>query len=99
MLLTDGTAADARTVAQSLIECLRQTILTDTGVAIFATVSIGVASFDEAGRSAAEMLKDADGAMYEAKQTRDNWVEFRARDLIDSAESPSALKIADRASG
>ncbi len=75
VLLPAATPSEARRVAESLVESIRAETVTDTGVAISLSVSIGVAPFD-GDLSSDEMLRNADTAMYEAKHAgRDNWVE------------------------
>lgn len=66
-VLLDGlSAAQAESVAQALVQCLsRPYSLGDQGLQLSA--SIGVAAYPEDGRTAAELLRAADAAMYQAK--------------------------------
>lgn len=58
---------DARRRAASILQSLRHPF-TISGLEFFVTVSIGIAMGDERYEAPAEMLRDADVAMYEAKR-------------------------------
>ena len=80
---------DAATVAERILEELsRPYRIEDQDVRISA--SIGIATYPEDGRNAAELLSNADAAMYSAKQAGRNTFRFfasemntRARDLVE----------------
>jgi diguanylate cyclase (GGDEF)-like protein/PAS domain S-box-containing protein len=65
VLLPQTGAEQARTVAENIVESLRQRVALDGERSIRVTASVGVASFE--GLNAAELMPRADVAMYEAK--------------------------------
>jgi diguanylate cyclase (GGDEF)-like protein/PAS domain S-box-containing protein len=76
VLLPVGGGADARAVAQGLVEAIHADAPAIADGLVRLSASIGIALFDEAEHSPAQMLVDADLAMYEAKEAgRDRWVE------------------------
>jgi diguanylate cyclase (GGDEF)-like protein/PAS domain S-box-containing protein len=91
VLLTDGDADAARSVAQSLVEEIRHCASTIAGGQIPLSVSIGLAVFDDVERSPDEMLVNADIAMYQAKELgRDRWAEF-ATERYDEPRAKARL--------
>ena len=81
VLLPAGGRRDARAVAQSLVEALHADAPAIADGRVVLSASIGIALFDASERSSAQMLIDADLAMYEAKERgRDRWVEHVARE-------------------
>jgi diguanylate cyclase (GGDEF)-like protein/PAS domain S-box-containing protein len=76
VLLPTGGADVVRHVADMLVDVLRSDIANVGGLELGLTASIGLALFEVAGLSAAEMLIKADLAMYDAKaRGRDQWAE------------------------
>jgi len=79
ILLPETDAGGAVRVAEKLRRDIAQMSLPDTGQMVRSTVSIGVVAFPDDGRSAAELLRRADAAMYEAKRRgRDQIVRYHA---------------------
>jgi diguanylate cyclase (GGDEF)-like protein/PAS domain S-box-containing protein len=69
---------DAAPIAQKLLEALRQPFLLE-GREFMITTSIGISLFPEDGTDAETLIKNADTAMYQAKeQGRDNYQLFNA---------------------
>jgi len=69
---------DAAPIAQKLLEALRQPFLLE-GREFLITTSIGISLFPEDGTDAETLIKNADTAMYQAKeQGRDNYQLFNA---------------------
>jgi diguanylate cyclase (GGDEF)-like protein/PAS domain S-box-containing protein len=69
---------DAARVAEKLLEAIRNPI-TIEGREFFITTSIGISLFPEDGNDAETLIKNADTAMYQAKeQGRDNYQLFNA---------------------
>ncbi len=69
---------DATLVAEKLLEALSGQHMVENH-AMFVSTSIGIALYPEHAEEAAELVKCADTAMYEAKQHgRDNWQLYRA---------------------
>lgn len=62
---------DAIKVAQKILEKFRQPILVD-GHRLNITISIGIAIFPEDGKDINDLIKDADKAMYHAKESGRN---------------------------
>ena len=76
ILLSDvGGSADAATVAQKLLESVSHPIVVD-GHELFVTTSIGIALFPDDGTDAETLLKNADRAMYHAKEQGRNNYQF-----------------------
>jgi len=69
---------DAAPIAQKLLESLRQPLLLE-GREFLITTSIGISLYPEDGMDAETLIKNADTAMYQAKeQGRDNYQLFNA---------------------
>lgn len=76
---------DATTVAEKVLEAFRKRFLFD-GQAILITTSIGITVFPEDGKDADTLMKNADAAMYRAKEKgRDN---FKRYDPAMDADTP-----------
>ena len=76
-------AADAIVIARKLVACLAEPMAFD-GHAITVGASIGIALSPDHGTDANELIRAADGAMYDAKRAGRNRVELATSDL-DSA--------------
>jgi diguanylate cyclase (GGDEF)-like protein/PAS domain S-box-containing protein len=73
-----GRAVDAAKVAEKILETLREPIRVE-GHDLFVTASIGIALYPEDGAGAEALVKNADTAMYRAKeQGRDNYQLYTA---------------------
>jgi diguanylate cyclase (GGDEF)-like protein/PAS domain S-box-containing protein len=73
VVLTGG--VDALATAERVRETMREAVVVD-GTELFVAASIGVSTNDRAGVSAADLLRDADAAMYRAKA--------RGRDCVEA---------------
>lgn len=67
-LLPHASAAEARQLAERLLEAVQSITVKLGGKPIRTTISIGIVMFPEHGTSAEELLSRADLAMYEAKR-------------------------------
>ena len=74
MLLPETEAAAAMDVAERLRRAVENSPIETNGGALAITVSIGAACMDTTTGSVEELLKRADVALYEAKQTGRNKV-------------------------
>ncbi len=74
-----STGAAAR-LAERIVHCLAQPFVID-GQEMFVTASIGVACYPADGADAATLLKNADVAMYRAKQRGKNTYQFFTADM------------------
>ena len=63
--------------------------LADDGFDIRLTTSVGVATLPDVAASADELLKAADGAMYEVKNSGKNGVRVATEELLDAASVPA----------
>ncbi|HWB72655.1 MAG TPA: EAL domain-containing protein [Egibacteraceae bacterium] len=68
VLVEDGALEEVGRLAQRLLEALSAPFPLD-GTEAFVTASIGAAVSTDAGQAAAELLRNADAAMYQAKQS------------------------------
>lgn len=87
--ITDRGAAS--TVAQKVIETVNEAVTVD-GHELFVTTSIGIAIFPEDGTDAETLLKNADRAMYRAKDLGRNNYQFATPALFDSSAGRLALE-------
>jgi diguanylate cyclase (GGDEF) domain len=74
------TKEDAGVVANSLLECLTRPFHLD-GHEITIGASIGISIYDDALQDGADMLRQADSAMYAAKRSGRNCVAYFSEDL------------------
>ncbi|HVE70764.1 MAG TPA: PAS domain S-box protein [Thermoanaerobaculia bacterium] len=87
--LSDRRAASV--VAQKVLEAVRHPVTIDEHE-LFVTTSIGIAVFPDEGMDAESLLKNADRAMYRAKELgRDNF-QFASSALAEPAESRLAME-------
>jgi two-component system cell cycle response regulator len=74
VVLPETDASGAASVATRVVAAIRSEPFESLGHVRRVTVSVGVASFPDHGRSAAEVMRAADGALYVAKRAgRDRW--------------------------
>jgi diguanylate cyclase (GGDEF)-like protein len=83
-------AEQAATIARKLIEEFSAKYVFD-GVELFLAVSIGIAMFPEAGRTADEFFEHADAAMYHAKELGPN--NFRFFDMALQQRAKRQMEI------
>ncbi|WP_246813893.1 putative bifunctional diguanylate cyclase/phosphodiesterase [Noviherbaspirillum massiliense] len=92
VLLDDpaGSGAAAKQ-AERLISCIAQPFVID-GQEVFVTASIGIASYPMDGQDAATLLKNADAAMYRAKQRGKNTFQFFESNMTAQAIAQMLLE-------
>jgi diguanylate cyclase (GGDEF)-like protein len=78
-VLIDGPQADAEAVAKRLLEALDHPLEVDS-VALHICASIGIACFPQHGRTAPELIRHADVAMYCAKRSDAAFQTYAAED-------------------
>jgi diguanylate cyclase (GGDEF)-like protein len=74
VILPNTTKADGLVVAERLRAEMERSPLMVEGTPVTATISLGVASMPESGRSVDSLVRAADAAMYEAKRQGKNRV-------------------------
>jgi len=84
-------APDAAKVARRILACLAQPFRLD-GQDIFITASVGIAMFPLDGESADQLLKNADTAMYHAKEAGRSQYQFYSQSMNASAGERLALE-------
>lgn len=85
MLLTNlRDVQDAGTVARRIVEAMAKPFLIE-GREIFVTISVGIAIFPVDGESIDALLKNADSAMYHAKEQGRNNFQFYSDNLNAAA--------------
>ncbi|HYO78237.1 MAG TPA: bifunctional diguanylate cyclase/phosphodiesterase, partial [Thermoanaerobaculia bacterium] len=95
-LLGDVTAAeDAAKVAQKLLDTVAQPLRVE-GHELYVTTSIGIAMFPEDGDSAESLLKNADSAMYRAKEIGRNSYQLCTRAMNSRAAERLSIENALR---
>ena len=92
ILLSDvGGSSDAATVAQKLLESVSHPIVVD-GHELFVTTSIGIALFPDDGTDAETLLKNADRAMYHAKEQGRNNFQFASVAALEETTGRLSLE-------
>lgn len=71
---------DTKQVAEKLLACLNEPFLID-GINIYSGGSIGAAHFPHSATTMTGLLKNADSAMYKAKQSGRNTIEFYSSEI------------------
>ena len=84
-----GSMADARILAERARLAVEENLVETEGFRGSVTISLGLASFDQGYGSVTEMLKAADEAVYQAKNSGRNRV-CVAREFPQGAEEPAA---------
>jgi diguanylate cyclase (GGDEF)-like protein/PAS domain S-box-containing protein len=97
-LFVDGVSADAEQAAGPIAQ-LARTVLQSTGEAldinqqeVFLTVSIGIALCPQDARNVIDLIRNADAAMYHAKQNGGNTCAFYSPDMNAAAVERLMLK-------
>ena len=83
---------DAAVVARDFIAALNQPFHLSGGHEIFIGGSIGISLFPHDGESVSELMKNADAAMYLAKESGRNQFSFYTRELNSDARDKLALE-------
>jgi diguanylate cyclase (GGDEF)-like protein/PAS domain S-box-containing protein len=92
ILLSDvGGSTDAATVAQKLMESVSHPIVVD-GHELFVTTSIGIALYPDDGADAEALLKNADRAMYHAKEEGRNNFQFASVTAVEETHGRLSLE-------
>ncbi len=91
LLSTIGLNEDAATVAERIRLCLSES-LTINNQELFTTTSIGIAIFPEDGNTADELLKNADLAMYYAKNSGGNTYRYFSTKMTEIAQRRLAVE-------
>jgi len=86
---------DAAAVASKIVETCSRPFLLD-GKEIFATLSIGIATFPEDGGNAEELLRSADAAMYVGKENGRGQVHFFTSELRQRSHNRLRQEVALR---
>lgn len=88
-------AADAGVVAQRILGRLSRPYQI-AGVVLQVHASIGIATYPNGGKTAEELLRNADAAMYHAKERGRNNFQFFSQDIHDQAQRRARLESALR---
>ncbi|QDF97588.1 hypothetical protein CJ010_14100 [Azoarcus sp. DD4] len=84
--------ADAGSLARDLLAALDQPFVLRSGKEIYTKASIGISLFPGDGATAAELIQDADAAMYEAKRLGRNTFRYYQEELTRVANTRLALE-------
>nr|WP_236651233.1 EAL domain-containing protein [Aquabacterium fontiphilum] len=79
-------------VASAILDTLGQPFTLDGGQEVYVRASIGIAMFPEDGRDAAELVRNADAAMYESKRRGRNSFSFYTSAFTSDANSRLQLE-------
>ncbi len=85
-------ARDAATFAENLLTAFVASFRLSGGFEVFVRTSIGISMFPEDGSSATELLRNADAALYRAKDLGRNSYQFFAPALLDAATRRLAIE-------
>ncbi len=85
-----NSSEDAKTIAQKINEAFSQKTVIDD-ISLDLTVSIGIAVYPENGKSARELIKYSDIAMYKAKNKSKNSFEIFTRNFLEEESFESAV--------
>jgi diguanylate cyclase (GGDEF)-like protein len=87
VVLPETDSRGAARVAERVVDVVRSTPFSAGGRALTVTVSAGVAAFPDHGRTATEVMRAADAALYSAKRGgRDRWSSAEAQDTSSPAD-------------
>ena len=76
---------DATVVAQALLEALDQSFTLPNGQEVYIRASIGISLYPEDGESSSELIRNADAAMYQVKDSGRNAHGYYTRALTHAA--------------
>jgi diguanylate cyclase (GGDEF)-like protein/PAS domain S-box-containing protein len=74
-------------VAQAILDTLNEPFTLDSGTQVYVRASIGISMFPDDGIDAAELIRDADAAMYESKRRGRNNFSFYTASFTTDATS------------
>ena len=83
---------DAAVVARDLIAALNEPFLLPGGQEVFIGGSVGISLFPQDGETISELMKNADAAMYLAKENGRNQFSFYTKELNADARNKLALE-------
>ncbi|MDZ7752004.1 MAG: EAL domain-containing protein [Gammaproteobacteria bacterium] len=94
VILMDPIREDATpaTLGQGLLAALGQPFMVQEDHELYVDASIGISIFPRDGRSAVQLVKNADAAMYQAKETGGARVAFYAAELTDAVAERLTLE-------
>jgi diguanylate cyclase (GGDEF)-like protein/PAS domain S-box-containing protein len=78
-------------IAQKIVEIFKQAFIFDTHV-FYISTSIGIAMYPSGGTDAETLIKNADMAMYKAKETSGSKIEFYSSDLNEKISNQFVLE-------
>jgi len=86
---------DSSMVAAKILECFQEPFLA-AGHELFASASMGIAIYPSDGDDAAELIRNADAAMYRAKEAGRNSYQFYSAEMTNKARNRLATENALR---
>jgi diguanylate cyclase (GGDEF)-like protein/PAS domain S-box-containing protein len=91
ILVADADANGATIVAQKILDSISKALVVDNHE-LFVTTSIGIAVYPEDGTDAETLLRNADRAMYHAKEAGRNNYQFAAAGSVETLSARLALE-------
>jgi len=79
-------ADDAARVARQLVDQLDAPVTLNGGISVYTGASIGIALYPQDGQTSNELLRNADAAMYKAKENGKGCYRFYSRDIGEGIE-------------
>lgn len=83
---------DAAVIARDFIAALSAPFMLSSGSEVFVGGSIGISLFPQDGKTVSELMKNADAAMYLAKESGRNQFSFYSKELNAGASSRLAME-------
>lgn len=83
---------DAAVIARDFIAALSAPFMLSCGTEVFIGGSVGISLFPQDGETASELMKNADAAMYLAKESGRNQFSFYSKELNAGARSRLAME-------
>jgi len=80
LVYNTSSESDIAQIAQKILDCLEESAIID-GHSLYTTASIGISLFPDDGEDADTLLKNADIAMYRAKDLGKNNYQFYSKDM------------------
>lgn len=95
IMIEGAETTNSATIAKKILEAAQQPYSV-SGVEVIVSPSIGIAGYPSSGADAATIVKNADTAMYRAKNHGRNTVEFFTEDMNESVRRAFELEMAVR---